>query len=86
MLLEVDGEYPLELGAVASSTVYVSGSLGGGVLTLGYRDNAGFVPLSDGVLQIGEQYMVIHGTGMHLRVSLTGSIGAAVTVINKGME
>ena len=86
MKITLDGEYKLEVDASSSSIIYVSGSDGGGTITLGYMDDNGFVPLTDGTLQVGEQYEVNHGAGMYLFVKLTGSTGASITVITKGMK
>ena len=79
-----DGLFDLETTAVSSSVVYVSGSLGGGVATLGYTDDDGFIPLTDGVVAVGSQFVINHGSNMHVFIQLVGASGADLTVISKG--
>lgn len=56
-----------------TSIVYLSGSLGGGTATLKYGDGDNMIPLSDGLLSVGEQYTIEHGTDMSIFLVIAGS-------------
>ena len=61
------------------TSLFVSGSLGGGTARLGYVDSTGtFIPFTDGSVLVGEQYEVRHGKGNPLMLELLGSTGAAL--------
>ena len=86
MKITVNGLHPMDVQGYGSSVVYVSGSLGGGVATLGYGTDDGFVALTDGVLEVGKQLEVTHGLGMALLVQMAGSTGANLEVMVKGLK
>jgi hypothetical protein len=83
MKITTDGRYKLNPNTAASiTTVLATGSLGGGVATLGYTSSdATFIPLVDGAIEVGGQYEVRHGSGVHVFLNLVGSSGAALEVI-----
>ena len=80
MNITVDGLYKVSKSGGITS-VLVAGSLGGGTASLGYTTGDGtFVPFTDGIVAIGEQYEIKHGGGIKAFIQLTGSSGADLDV------
>ena len=85
-----DGKYILRSGVVGGggtvTTVMVSGNLGGGTLTIGYYDDySNFIPFVDGVVTgTNTQYVISHGSGVVPFLDVTGSIGAAISIVLTG--
>jgi len=59
-----------------TSIVYLSGTTGGAVCTLGYFDDFNtFIPLVDGLLAVDTQTQVDHGYNWPIVVRITGASG-----------
>ena len=84
MIIEADGTFPVLPEPSADtqrSALYVTGDLGGGTAVLGYLDeSAAFQPYSSGTVELGEQYEILHGRGVKLRIQVIGSTTPAIEV------
>ena len=90
MKITADGFYTIkhkQSGAAGAITiVYVSGTAGGSVLTLGYYDDYHtFIPFIDGVLSVDTQSIIKHGIGVVPVLSVTGASGTALSIITASM-
>jgi len=89
MIITKDGIYPLIkpiVGDASSTTVvYVSGSLSTAVGQLVYfnTDNDP-IPLTDGAVAAGKQYIVDHGFGVLVYLSVIGSDGGTRINVEAG--
>ena len=87
MEITANGDHALNISAAATAIVLVSGVSGGATMTLTYKNygtNTGYMPLSSGVLAIGEQYVVHKGEGIELYCTVTGATGTTVIDIDVG--
>jgi hypothetical protein len=78
MKINTNGQHVLPsplLGTASGSTVVlVSGSPGAALMTICYQDDDGvFVPLLNGAVSAGTQYLVTHGIGVTIYAVVTGS-------------
>ena len=92
MIITEDGNHKLNMLGISkkntgSSVVYVNGSLGGGTGTLSYADDFGtIVPLLDGLVAVGGQYQINHGSDIPIYLVLAGSTGASLSVKATGKK
>lgn len=60
-----------------SSIVYVSGTAGGASIQLAYLDDFDtYVPLANGIISAGNQYVAEHGYSSDVYVVISGATGA----------
>ena len=89
MIITADGDHKLKTkGGI--SAVYVSGSAGGGTITLGTKSGDTFTAYKDAdgadtIAAVGEQYEIRHGLGVDICVKLVTSSNASLTVSANGI-
>lgn len=83
MKIETDGYYKVHGSQSGSSIVMISGTFT--TATLGYYDDyLNFIPLTDGGLLAGEQYVLDHGMqGAPIYVHMVGATAASLMVNGK---
>ena len=82
MIITADGTYGGEPVSANSSAVKAWGNFGGGVLSIGFITDAGFVAYADADASFSSQgeAVILHGFGEKLAFSLTGSTDAVLNV------
>lgn len=93
MIIIKDGSYKLrdnKFGGNADKTVvYASGKFGGANAVLAYANSSGeFVPLINGTVQSGGQYIVYDGGAITIYVLVSGAVEGttAIDIISEGVS
>lgn len=85
MILTTNGNHRLnERGHRHTSTYYVSGALGAATASFTYENEAGtFVPLIDADVAIGSQYVIEHGSGMQVYLTVANADGSTNIIVER---
>lgn len=90
MILTTNGVYSLKQAndTVSDKTaIFVSGDLGGGVLTVGYKNDFGdFVAFKAGQLAAGDDSVFFHGSSLKPYVKLEDGVNPSVSVQAAGVK